>query len=357
VDYSKISHTVSQEDPHRTVQAFIDLIQRHEQSFYHFVHKVHSKGENLFDGLMRWIELFLTVVREGLGEPISLEFLLPHTGQERADILAEVDKVALYHYKLKVAYEGKLRRRFGRAQNAADAEDEATQALVNGVVGEINFGELIQGDVDDIAAEETSSEDDDDDSSAYESTSDGDDTSDGSDESDDSEETSENAPRPNPPVRSQTTKLPPRTMPISGPQPPTPRTRTLSLRPSRSMNFSLSQMSLGRRSDMPPIPPVPSIPPTHKSVNSTWSLKLLPPSPILRSPAEHSPPTLPKHSPKPKGKKVSETLKPPDLHHIPRLRPIFVEMVCPTFLSRISFSCFFFQMRPLLRPRQNPAQV
>jgi len=32
---------LGQMDSHRTVQVFIDLIGRHEQSFYHFVHKVH----------------------------------------------------------------------------------------------------------------------------------------------------------------------------------------------------------------------------------------------------------------------------------------------------------------------------
>ena len=111
---------------------------------------------------MRWIELFLTVVREGLGDPVSLEFLLPHTGKERTDILSEVDAVALYHYKLKVAYEDKVRRRFGKIKggNDADAEDEASlQALVQGVVGEISFGDLVQGDAVDLAAEETDESD------------------------------------------------------------------------------------------------------------------------------------------------------------------------------------------------------
>ena len=84
---------VSQTDPAKTVQIFIDLIQRHEQSFYSFVHKVHSKGEGLFTGLMRWIELFLTLMRDGAGDRISLEFLLPHTGPEREDIIREVDAV------------------------------------------------------------------------------------------------------------------------------------------------------------------------------------------------------------------------------------------------------------------------
>ncbi|EFI27707.1 PX domain-containing protein [Coprinopsis cinerea okayama7 len=177
---------LSQTDPHQTVQAFISLIQRHEHSFYNFVHKVHSKGEGLFDNLMRWIELFLTVVREGLGQPISLEFLLPHAGAERKLILDEVDQVALYHYKLKVIYEDKLRRRFGRASGGgkagvgdigaqADAEDEAARALVDGVIGEISFGELVKGDAMDLAAEETDEEsdsgEDSDDDESYESTS------------------------------------------------------------------------------------------------------------------------------------------------------------------------------------------
>jgi Domain of unknown function in PX-proteins (DUF3818) len=189
---------VSTTDPARTVQTFISLIQRHEHAFYNFVHKVHSKGQGLFDSLMRWIELFLTVMREGLGssphmpsgfdltmrtalgQPISLDFILPHAGtQERKDIMDEVDKVALYHYKLKVLYEDKLRKRFGRASDAgggandeasgfggtgvgkeADAEDEAARALVEGVIGEISFGELVKADALDVAAEEDDEEGD-----------------------------------------------------------------------------------------------------------------------------------------------------------------------------------------------------
>ena len=75
--------------------------------------------------------------------------------------MSEVDAVALYHYKLKVAYEDRVRKRFGRTQgmNDADAEDEVAAELVNGVVKDLSFGELVQGDADDLAAEETDSED------------------------------------------------------------------------------------------------------------------------------------------------------------------------------------------------------
>jgi hypothetical protein len=109
---------------------------------------------------MKWVELLLTVVREGLKEPISLEYLLPQPGKERDEIMAEVDKVALYHYKLKVLYEDKLRRRFGRAngQSQGDADDEATPALINGFVGDMTFDELVTCDAIDMTTEGTDEE-------------------------------------------------------------------------------------------------------------------------------------------------------------------------------------------------------
>lgn len=159
------------ENPARTVQTFIDLVQRHEQPFYFFVHKVHSKGEGLFDSLTHWVELFITLMREGLGQDISLEYLLPHSEPERVAIFKEIDAVALYHYKLKIAHEEKVRRRFdGRVKNDVDAaEEEAAQDLVDGVIGDLSLGELMQGDLDELSdssdeytsSEEETSDDDD----------------------------------------------------------------------------------------------------------------------------------------------------------------------------------------------------
>ncbi|KAH9994127.1 hypothetical protein BJV74DRAFT_884252 [Russula compacta] len=164
---------LSQENPQQTVQVFIDLVQRHEQSFYYFVHKVYSKGEGLFTGLMRWTELFLDIVREGLGEPISLEFLLPHSDNERREIIKEIDQVALYHYKLKVAYETKLRRRFGRAGGTdTSGDDEATREIVTGFVRDVSFGDLMRADMLDVAAEEEDSDNSYESSSEYESATD-----------------------------------------------------------------------------------------------------------------------------------------------------------------------------------------
>lgn len=52
-------------DPNQTVQAFIDLCQRHEHNFYKFVHEVHTHDNGLFAELMGWIEGILEFLRHG----------------------------------------------------------------------------------------------------------------------------------------------------------------------------------------------------------------------------------------------------------------------------------------------------
>ncbi|GAM90919.1 hypothetical protein ANO11243_089660 [Dothideomycetidae sp. 11243] len=52
-------------DPNQTVQAFIDLCQRHEHNFYKFVHEVHIHDNGLFEQLMQWLEGILTFLRRG----------------------------------------------------------------------------------------------------------------------------------------------------------------------------------------------------------------------------------------------------------------------------------------------------
>jgi len=262
---------------------------------------------------MQWIECFLTVIREGLGAPISLEFLLPHTGQERIDILREVDAVALYHYKLKVVYEDKIRRRFGRLQGQtdADAEDEATQALVQGVVGEIDFGELIQGDALDLAAEE-SDDSEDESSSETESCSDEDDD----DDDDVSEESVVVVPKP--PLRSHTIG-PSKELPVSPPGNKSPvneesvRPMPFSLRMSRSL-ASLRQRARQQK-DVPSVPPLP---------NGASSSDQVPTPPLRSSTDQKSPPRTPR---KPSSKAKAQALKYPELEHLPKLLPIFTELV------------------------------
>lgn len=435
---------MSQEDPHQTVQAFVDLVRRHEQMFYNFVYKVHSRGGTLFDSLMKWIELFLTIVRDGIGDQTSVEFLLPHTGEEREAIMKEVDDVALYHYKLKLAHEDKLRRRFGRTQKQgdADAEDEAAAALVQGVVNDISFGDLIDGDAEDLAAEASAS----DDSSDY-SSSDEYDSDEESDDDDDDSEKSNGSDKPPPPPPKPPRHERPRGTHSTGHKSnhvgPFPRTRAITMKTSHSdattssasldlgdkerlsvaqrlrNSKSMEMLRRGKSVDLPPPPPLPqqhhpyqpyrskrgatalstgTLPPSPQP--SSGSLRCPPPSSSKESTATttnrtprkrsksissststvnpltpttstagegtsstRSPRTClesdkdkPLPDPKaeagadpdrtqngtpkvaqknPKLKKVNEQIKPPELTYIPKLLPIFVELVCCAHLFLI----------------------
>jgi len=340
------------------VQAFVDLVNRHEQSFYSFVHKVHSKGQGLFDNLMKWIERFLTAIREGIGasdlggdNKIVLETLLPAGGEERARILEEVDRVMHWHYLNKIAHEEKLRSRFRRAQKSAemdaDAEDEATQALVDGIAREFDFGDLVRANADELAAEESDEDDedsddydDDDDDDANDGTSDGD----ASEYETDSDETGEDTNLQALSVHSSMTRTtqtvarlaPAETLELwRSPTPVSPRPRPLSLRNSKSMSLP---GKLHPMTDVPPVPPLPAHPD-----------KPLPPPPPGTCPAdlprrrstghlaspEHGSSGHP-HPPSPSSRRSPQKLRkkaamaqPPELRHIPTLLPIFVEMVCP----------------------------
>jgi hypothetical protein len=306
---------------------------------------------------MKWVELFLTVVREGLKEPISLEYLLPHSGKERDEIMAEVDKVALYHYKLKVLYEDKLRRRFGRAngQPQADVDDEATQALVDGFVGEMNLGELVTDDVD-MATEATDEEE----SSSEESSSS--EFTGSEDESDESQHGStmngrpmQVSPRLLSPSQSTSnnstnSKFHPRSTPQvplpspipARPQPAVLRKKSFSLKKSKSMNFSMTNLSFSRHNDdAPPVPPLPRSRTLYPPVPSSKPL----PHPTPQDAMDGPPPPPPKDAPlvqqqqqqqqqplqnnKPLKKKPKKKplLNPPNLEHIPKLLPVFAEIV------------------------------
>ena len=296
--------------------------------------------------------------------------------------MKEIDEVALHHYKLKVAYEEKIRRRFGRAegQSMADRDGDAAQELVNGVVRELSFGELVKGDANDMFAEESDEE------------------TDSSEEEDTTEESSEESSDQEPPPLPQ---RPPRV-------PNSPQHQPQQL-PKRNL---APTTTMGSRDSIPPVPPLPTghspAPtqpnhsirrsleqnqhqtylhgPTHQQVANTngspvpvrpirpslrtsksfshdstssgpisappteskfrllkFSGKDLPPAPQTAGLKPPSNPLLRKESPgyakvesnsahpyavtKRKRKRDGAQFEPPELEHIPRLLPLFMEMV------------------------------
>lgn len=157
-------------DPQKTVQTFVDLVGRHEARFYHFVHSVHSKGEGLFDNLMSWISLFLNFVRSGLPSPVSLEFVLPHAGEERRKVMKEVDGLVDYHRRVKKAHFERMRRRLERKKGGGTGrgdERDRDAAFVETVLGNLKMGDVL-GDVADVAAEDSEEDDEEEDGGSEE---------------------------------------------------------------------------------------------------------------------------------------------------------------------------------------------
>lgn len=270
---------------------------------------------------MKWIELFLTFVREGLhgGQTIALEYLLPHTGPERVEILQEVDAVALYHYKLKVAYEDKVRRRFTKQKGSGD--EDAAQALVDNVVGELQFGSLITGDAEEIFAEEEEEETDSDES---EFSSDGDYSSE--EYSGTEEETS--APpsplsdhhhhHPHPHHAPTSPKHDSGSRPLVSPIKPVSRARGASHSSiSSPLRTSFTPSDLHPRTSIDkPLPPPPDSS-GHRRTKSGGG--------------DHIGPVLKKR----KRRRVGQVaIEPPELKAIPRLLPIFVELVSLVLIGR-----------------------
>jgi len=106
---------------------------------------------------MQWIELFVNLIRDGFPQQISLEFLLPHAGKEREQLMKEVDALVTYHRQLKVAHHERLRRRYMKGETRETDEDTT---FVAGVMDNLNLSKM-GNDVDDLAAEDSEDEEQD----------------------------------------------------------------------------------------------------------------------------------------------------------------------------------------------------
>ncbi|EAW09392.1 PX domain protein [Aspergillus clavatus NRRL 1] len=103
-------------DPNQTVQAFIDLCERHQDNFYKFIHEVHLHDNGLFGSLMAWIEDILEFLRRGPhGGKLDMNALLhgaKDVGQiDESKALAEIDSLIKWHADRKRWHLNKTRQK------------------------------------------------------------------------------------------------------------------------------------------------------------------------------------------------------------------------------------------------------
>ncbi|SPN97095.1 probable membrane coat complex Retromer, subunit VPS5/SNX1, Sorting nexins, and related PX domain-containing proteins [Cephalotrichum gorgonifer] len=144
-------------DPNQTVQAFIDLCQRHEHNFYKFVHEVHTHDNGLFTQLMSWIEDILEFLRNGpkngtLNINALFEGAVSAKTVDKEKALDEVDKLIAWQEARKKWHHDKTR------QKMAAESTTGLEAILAGF-SSTDFG-LDQADLDEMAYDNEDDESD-----------------------------------------------------------------------------------------------------------------------------------------------------------------------------------------------------
>ncbi|KAH8910830.1 succinate flavoprotein subunit [Coniochaeta sp. PMI_546] len=145
-------------DPNKTVQAFIDLCQRHEHNFYKFVHEVHTHDNGLFTQLMGWIEGILEFLRKGpKNGAIDINALFEGAVSSgtinKEEAIKEINALIAWQEARKKWHQDKTRQKMA-AEGVVAAD----------IPGALNFSSadfgLDQADLDDIAYESESDDED-----------------------------------------------------------------------------------------------------------------------------------------------------------------------------------------------------
>ncbi|KAI1764784.1 succinate flavoprotein subunit [Hypoxylon sp. FL1150] len=111
-------------DPNQTVQAFIDLCQRHEHNFYKFVHEVHTHDNGLFTQLMGWIEGILEFLRNGpAGGALDINALfeggVASGGLDKEKAIAEINALISWQEARKKWHHDKTRQKMAAEGSAS----------------------------------------------------------------------------------------------------------------------------------------------------------------------------------------------------------------------------------------------
>lgn len=150
-----------------TAQPFVELVQRHEQQFYTFVHNVHANDtSHLFDELLQYMDKVFSLFAHGsnTAERIDLAQVTVAAGVDSPEkqvlLKKDIEALCAYHWRRKTQHMKRRRQKLvlGGAGEAADAvEKEALDFLPNGseMMGLVNDLAEMEDDDDTSDMEET----------------------------------------------------------------------------------------------------------------------------------------------------------------------------------------------------------
>lgn len=111
-------------DPNQTVQAFIDLCERHQDNFYKFIHEVHIHDNGLFGSLMSWIEGILEFLRHGPRGKLDMNALIHGAVDikqvDKNKALEEINSLIQWHEDRKRWHLNKTRQKMAAEGSGGD---------------------------------------------------------------------------------------------------------------------------------------------------------------------------------------------------------------------------------------------
>ncbi|KAI1333410.1 succinate flavoprotein subunit [Xylariaceae sp. FL0255] len=149
-------------DPNQTVQAFIDLCQRHQHNFYKFIHEVHTHDNGLFTQLMMWVEGILEFLKKGpAGGAVDMNALFEgavSSGQlEKGKAIEEINQLIAWQEARKKWHQDKTQQKMAAEGSAGDSTLPGMNSLHASDFG-LNDADLLELNYGDESEEEAEAE-------------------------------------------------------------------------------------------------------------------------------------------------------------------------------------------------------
>ncbi|KAI8084323.1 uncharacterized protein B0P05DRAFT_535098 [Gilbertella persicaria] len=126
-DLIEVIDKLNVEDVSHTAQPFIDLVQRHEEEFYQFVHNVHAQDQSkLFDSLLGYVNSLFSFVSNGIPTRIDIEQIVSEAGisdAEYPELKKEINAICDYHLERKKRHLERKRQKMMSTNDVADSQE------------------------------------------------------------------------------------------------------------------------------------------------------------------------------------------------------------------------------------------
>jgi len=126
------------------LEPFVSLLERHQQPFYHFVHRVYSRDKDgLFRQLAGWMSKLQHFMRAGLMPPLDLQVLIDNEIRlsEHNMLKEDIEDLSKYRLELKARRKEKMRDKLARGGSQHWDEEE-----MNLVLGDLGMDDLTAED-------------------------------------------------------------------------------------------------------------------------------------------------------------------------------------------------------------------